>query len=132
MRGTWQTTSGGGGLALAVIAALVLIGSAAAAAARALASLLVTITIVLGSVIALAVIAGVVLLAHRARQDRPGRSISARPVYRLPPESRPQLEGSDKPAIGPGREVHIHLHGLTPDQLAAIVTQRGAHLEENR
>ena len=27
-----------------------------------------------------------------------------------------------------GRELHIHLHGLTPQQIAAIVTQRGGTL----
>jgi len=28
--------------------------------------------------------------------------------------------------------VHLHLLGLTPEQLAAIVTQRGAYLEEDQ
>jgi hypothetical protein len=42
------------------------------------------------------------------------------------------LEGSHKPAIGPAREIHLHLHGLTPDQLAAILNPRGASREEDR
>jgi hypothetical protein len=30
------------------------------------------------------------------------------------------LEESHKPAIGPGREIHLHLN-VSPDQLAAIM-----------
>jgi len=33
-------------------------------------------------------------------------------------------------AVGPAREPH--LQGLTPEQIAAIVTQRGTFLEEER
>jgi hypothetical protein len=43
----------------------------------------------------------------------------------------PRLEGSHKPAIEPRRELgasevhhHLHLHGLTPYQIAAIVANR--------
>ena len=137
MRGTWQTTDSGGGtgLAVAVIIALVLLGSGvASAAASALASLLVTLAIVLGSVIGLAVLGGIGWLAYRARSgltrsDRPGRPIEARPVVQLPPVPRPDLSPPYKAAIEPGREIHLHFHGLTPEQIAAIVTQRGAYLE---
>ena len=72
----------------------------------------------------LAAVAGIAWLAHRARQDRPGRPIPARPVYQLPPEPPPSLEGSHNPAVGPARQIHLHLHGLTPEQIAAIVTNR--------
>jgi hypothetical protein len=134
VRGTWQTTgSGSGGLVLVVIAAVVLIGSGtASAAASALTSLLVTIAIIIGSVIALAILGGIAWLVYRARSDRPGRAIAAPVVSQLPPAGRPALEGSHNPAIEPAREIHLHLHGLTPDQVAAIVTQRGAYLEEDR
>lgn len=124
MKGTWQTTGSGGGSsgpALAVIVAVVLIGSGAvSAAASALASLLVTIAIVFGSVIGLAVLGGIAWLVHRARSDRPGRPIAARLMCPVPPAARPELEGSDKPAISPGREVHLHLN-VSPDELAAIM-----------
>jgi hypothetical protein len=125
MRGTWQTTDGGGGsgggLVLAVIAAAVLIGSGAASA---IASALVTILVIMGVVVGLAAIGGVALLVYRARQA----SSSALPMYQLPAEERPHLESPRKPAIGPGREVHLHLN-VTPDQLAAIMQH---HLEEDR
>ena len=124
MKGTWQTTDsggGGGGLVLVLIVAVVLIGSgAASAAASAVASLLVTLAIVLGVLVGLAVLGGVGFLVWRARQDRPGRPIAARLMYPVPPAARPELEGSDKPAIGRAREVHLHLN-VSPDQLAAIV-----------
>ena len=124
MRGTWQTTyGGGGGLVLAVVAAAVLIGSGAASAAM---SAIVTILIVIGSVIGAAALGGIAFLVYRARQDRTERPISARPVYQLPREPRPELPPPHEAAIGPGRELHIHLHGLTPEQVAAILTHRHA------
>ena len=110
MRGTWQTTGGGGGggggLALAVIAAAVLIGSGAVSAAV---SALVTVAIIVGAVLVLAVAGVVAWLVYRARSvpapsDRPGRPVAAPVAYQLPPEVRPQLEESHKPAIEPPRE----------------------------
>jgi hypothetical protein len=123
MRGTWQTTSGGGGgsgggLVLAVIAAAVLLGSGAASA---IASALVIVAIIVAVAVALAVAAGIALLVYRARQDRPGQPIAARPVYQLAAEEvRPHLDASGRPAIEPPREVHLSLT-VTPDQLAAIM-----------
>jgi hypothetical protein len=134
MRGTWQgsgtwktTGGGGGGLVLVVIVAALAIGSGAVSAAV---SALVTVLIAAACITAAAVLTGIGVLIYRARQDRPGRPIAAPGVYQLPPEPRPELPPSRRAAIGPGRELHIHLHGLTPDQIAAIVTQRGAYLED--
>jgi hypothetical protein len=127
--GTWQTSGGGGGLLPAVIIAAVLIGSGAASAAV---SALEVIAIITGAVIGLAVLGGIAWLVYRARSaparsDRPGRPITARPVYQLPPDPRPELEESHKPAaIGPGREVHYHFH-VSAAELAAIVRN---HTEE--
>jgi hypothetical protein len=123
VRGTWQTTDSGGGLVLVVIVALVLIGSgAASAAASALASLVVTIAIVLGSVTVLAVLGAVAWLVYRARQDRPGTPIAARLVSQLPSEPRPQLEVPHNRAIEPPRnELHLHFHGMSPDEAAEAI-----------
>src|SRR5689334_1207209 len=118
MRGTWQTTdSGGGGLVLAVIAAAVLIGSGAASA---IASALVTVLIMVGVILVLAVAGVVALLVYRTRSERPERPIAPRPVYQLPPDPAPRLEESHKPAIGPARETHLHFH-VSAAELAAIM-----------
>ena len=127
--GTWQTTGGGGrgGLVLVLIVAAAVLGSGAASA---IASALVTILIIVAVVIVLAIAAGVAWLVYRARQVvnvRPP-DINARPAYQLAAEVRPHLEASGRPAIGPAREVHLHLN-VTPDQLAAIVRH---HTEEDR
>jgi hypothetical protein len=122
--GTWQTKGGGGGLVLVLIAAAVLVGSGAASA---IASALVTIAIIVAVVLVLAAAGGIGCLVYRTRSERPGRPVAARPVYQLPPEARPRLEESSNPAIGPAREVHLHLN-VTPDQLAAIMRH---HTEEN-
>ena len=63
----------------------------------------------------------VALLVYRTRSDRPGQPIAARPVYQLPPESRPQLEESSKPAIEPPRELHLHFHVADPAEAAEII-----------
>ena len=111
---------GGGGLVLAVIAAAVLLGSGAASA---IASALVTILIIAAVVLVLAVAGGIAWLIYRARQDRPGRPIAARPVYQLPPEARPRLEDSQSGHRAAAREVHLHFHGLPDDGTAGIIRQ---------
>ena len=125
MKGTWQTTDSGGGLVLAVIiAAAVLVGSGAASA---IASALEVLVIVAGCTIMLAVLGGITWLIWRARQASPGRPIAARPVYQLPPNRGPSCRHpTNRPSSRP-RELHLHLHGLTPEQIAAIVTQRGVY-----
>ncbi len=130
MRGTWQTTSGGsGGAAIAVIVALVLIGSGALTAImHALAVLLIAAAIAV-PVTAVSLIA---LAAIRTRSDRRGRPDGPVWVSREPPGLRPRLEVPHKPAIEPPRELgapevhhHLHLHGLTPEQIGEIIARRG-------
>jgi len=130
MRGTWQTTSSGsGGLGVAVIVALVLIGSGALTAImHALAVLLIAAAVAV-PVTAVSIIA---MAANRTRSERPGRPDGPVWVSREPSGMRPRLEVPHKPAIEPPRQLaapevhhHLHLHGLTPEQIAAIVTQRG-------
>jgi hypothetical protein len=114
------------------IATAVLIGSgAASAAALAIASALVTIAVILGCLTGLAFLGGIAWLVYRARQDGRGRPIATPAVWQVPPEARPRLEGFHISETDRGRELHIHLHGLTRQQIAAIVTQRGADLKED-
>jgi len=45
-------------------------------------------------------------------------------VYQLPPEVRPQLSESRKPALEPAHnELHLHFHGMTPAQVAEAIRQ---------
>lgn len=109
MRGTWQTDdhrAAGGGLVVLVIAGAVLFGSAAAAVATAvLVALIVAVVVV---VLAVAGTGG--YLVYRARH---GRALIAPPVVH-------QLPAPERAAIGPPRELHLHLHGVDPGQLAEL------------
>lgn len=119
----------GGGLVLLVVVAALAIGSGAASR---ITDAIVSLLIIVGVVIVLAVAGVVALLVWRTRSERPGRPAAARPVYQLPPDPRPELEESHKPAaieprhenhfpaIGPGREVHYHFH-VSAAELAAIM-----------
>jgi hypothetical protein len=123
-QGTGQTTGGGGGggLAVAVVLVLLLLGSGAAArAGHALMSAVVAALIALAVVLALAIVGGVALLVYRTRQERPGAPFSARLVSRVPPEPLPRLEEPYKPAVEPPRELHLHFHGASPQDVAAIM-----------
>lgn len=53
----------------------------------------------------------------------PPRPIAAPNVYRPPPAEPPRLEAAQPLAIEPPREVHNHIHGATPEDLAAILRQ---------
>jgi hypothetical protein len=130
MRGTWQTTGGSGpsvGVIVGVIAAAWLIGSGALAT---IVHAIAVVLIILGCTVALAVAGGIAVLILRARQDRPVAPIPARPVYQVPPEPRRELSPPYKAATEPGRELHLHFHGLSAEQIAAVVTRSNRQLEE--
>ena len=120
MRGTWQTTETGGrgGLVLAVVVVALAVGSGAASAAV---SALVTIAIIVASVLGLAAVGGLAWLAYRACQGSAGRPVAAPAVYQLPPAAPQRLEASQPLAIEPPREYHLHIHGVSADELAAII-----------
>lgn len=101
-------TSGGGGIVLVVVAALLAGhgGGLDAAAAAVVIALAVVVALAIGGLVA--------FLVYRARQNRPGRPISGPAVYRIPPETRPHLEGSHKPAL---EAPAVRLH---PEQLAEL------------
>jgi pimeloyl-ACP methyl ester carboxylesterase len=65
-------------------------------------------------------IGGIALLVYRPRRDRPGRPIPAPAMYQLPPAAPQDLEDPQRPAIEPGREIHLHLN-VSPGQLAVIL-----------
>jgi hypothetical protein len=127
VKGTWQTTDGGSGLGVAVaaIAMAVVIGSVAApviAVADALArAVLITAAVIVG----LAGLGLLALLGHRLRYRRPGGTTRAsflgtvqpRPTQALP-AAPPTSAALPPPAR---REVHLHFHGVTADDVAEIL-----------
>ena len=74
----------------------------------------------LGVITACAVMTGAAVVALMRWSDRR----AARPVHQLAAGVRPHLEASGRPAIGPAREVHLHLN-VTPDvaMTRALVTR---------
>ena len=116
MRGEWHTTSGGsgGGRGLLIVVVLVLLGSGAGAR---LASTLVAVLIALAVVVTLIVAAGAAWLVYRARHERSAVTYRAEPLTRNPGANTLQAPAIEPPVP---REVHLHLHGATPEQIAEI------------
>lgn len=126
MRGTWQTTGGGGGLGaiLGMIGAVVLVAAIAgpvAAAAAELARIVVTIVAV---VAALAVAGGAALLAYRVRHRHRPRALPSPGARVLPPGAAAPLQEPQRPAIEAARQVHLHFHGVTAEDVAAIIARQ--------
>ena len=115
MRGEWYTTtSGGSGGRLIAAVVLVLLGSGAGAR---LSAALVAVLIALAVMLALAVVGGVAWLVYRARHERPAVTYRAEPLTRNPGANTLQAPAIEPPVP---REVHLHLHGATPEQIAEI------------
>ena len=137
MRGTWQGSgtwqSGGpdlGGLVVPVVIAAV-----AVAVAEFVLSIIVWLAIAAGVVLVLAA-AGLIWWLRgapkrRAAYDaayhaafeahRPAQTVTTTVLPQVPQ----RFEAPERPAIGPAREVHLHLT-VPPDQLAAIMRRYGA------
>jgi hypothetical protein len=111
---------GGAGVVLLVILAAALLGPAVAAAAAALLHALLIAAVLILDLAAVGVVA---LVAYRVRQARPE---PPRVVHRITPAPwRPaQALPEPRPAMGRPTEVHLHLHGVTPADIAAILDHR--------
>jgi hypothetical protein len=116
-------THGGGGFdpmpILIIIGAIALAGPVAAAAAELL-HLLVIVLAVLAGVVGAGVAAYVAFrVSHRGQE-------TARALYRVtpaPPRPSP-LPSEPRPAIGAPREVHLHLYGVSAEEVAAAIRNR--------
>jgi hypothetical protein len=118
MRGEWYTTDSGGGIRAPLLAGgALLLAASGGAAAAAIATAVIVVLIVIGTLVVLAVAGGVALLAYRVRHGSPaGQGIVRAPiVHELPGPERPALEA---PAA---RELHLHFHGTSPEQVAEIL-----------
>jgi uncharacterized membrane protein YraQ (UPF0718 family) len=117
--------SGGSGLGevLVILLAVALLGPAVAAAVAELLHLLI---IVLAAVAALGAAGLAGLLAFRVRRRvedaaraGPPNLGAVSPLHRTARAARPLPE--PRPAIEAPRQVHIHLHGVTPEDVAELV-----------
>lgn len=122
----------GGGAGIIALVVLVVIGATVHAVWHTIVEVAEIAAWTVVGLAGLAAAAGIAWGVRRILQEAPRRPVSPGPVSQIPPGTRPRLEGSHNQAIEPPRELHLHLHGLAPGQLAAIVTQRGARLEEDR
>jgi uncharacterized membrane protein YraQ (UPF0718 family) len=125
MKGTWETTEGGGsglGMVLVIIVAAALLGPAVAAAVAELLHLLVLVLVAVAALGA-ACLAGLLAFGARRRLEDAARAEppnlgavsplhTARAAHQLP---------QPRPAIEAPRQVHIHLHGVTPEDVAELV-----------
>jgi hypothetical protein len=121
---------GGGGAGWAVL--LIIVAALAATAARALyaalAAALTDLLIVGGSVAGVAIASAIVVLAVRSgrepRDALPSRQ--ATPDTYKSINTRAELHPPSARALPPAREVHnhVHLHGLTPDQMAEVLRRQ--------
>ena len=130
MRGTWQTTDGGGGGAGLAVLALIAAAVLAVPVLTALARVLEVLAVVLGAVAVLAVLAGAGAVVYRLRRG-PAPAPRGRPghirVTHLPPAAGPAepLPAPRREAIGaPRPEVHVHFHGVTAEEVAAIIARQ--------
>jgi hypothetical protein len=105
-------TSGGGVVLLAVAALLAGRHGAPVGAA------LVAVLIALAAAVTLIAVAGAGWLAYRARRADVVQPVAPRLVA---PPARQELPGVEPHAIASPRELHLHLHELTPEQIAALL-----------
>jgi hypothetical protein len=113
---------GGSGLGTVVliIVAAALLGPAVAAAVAALLHLLVIAAVVLAAVAGAVDVALVAFRVSHRGQERARVLYGVTPV---PPQPSP-LRTEPQRAIEQPREVHLHLHGVSAEDIAAIIDRR--------
>ena len=118
MKGTWQTNSGSGVAVPLAIGAAVLAAAIAGPVAAAVGELLRALVIIAMVVVVLAVAATGVALALRLRHGPP----RALPRRVFGPASVHAAQDRTQPRALPARqEVHLHFHGVTAEDVAAIL-----------
>ena len=124
-------THGGGGFdpmpILIIIGAIVLAGPVLAAVAELIHILLIAVAVLAG----LAVVSVVAVLAFHVHRWRAGgtiqRSLPAAPRQRVvqgaPAARAVQAPREPQPALEAPQEVHLHLHGISAEDVAAILAR---------
>lgn len=121
--GTWQQTGGGGfdpAPLLIIIGAVLVAGPVMAAVAE----LLHLLVIVLVAAVAVMVVAAAGIIAWRWRhRGTPPRRPAWQELPR-PMPARPVQPRTERPAIEQ-RQVHLHFHGVTAEQVASVIREQG-------
>lgn len=117
----------GGGAAVAVLALFILVGAGSTIAA-ALADVLRVLALIACMTAGLAVTAtaGVVVWRVRHRNRPTPWTVTTLPGRQQVPVLPPAR--AERPALGRGSDVHLHLHGLSPADIAAAL----AHLNDTQ
>jgi hypothetical protein len=132
MKGTWQTDSGGSGSTgggLLILAAAVVIAAVAVPVIHALTALLEVVLVGVFSVAGLGIAGGIGYAAWRRQHP------AALPLWRVDPDAaaaeairtRQQAQlpaGAQRQGLPPSQvhnHQHLHLHGLSPEQVAEII-----------
>jgi hypothetical protein len=132
VRGTWQTDGGSSGSGLGtvvlVIVAAALLGPAVVSAATAVAvavAELVRIVLITVAVLAGLGAAGLVALAAvRVHRWRTGGTTRVSSLPAPPPWRAVQATTEPRRAIEAPRQVHIHLHGVSAEDVAELVRRQ--------
>jgi hypothetical protein len=114
-------TGGGIGAALAIGLGAVLAASIAGPVAAAVGELVRLVVIAVAVILGLGVAAVVALLVYRVRHRR---AIPPPPVLYPPPPARP-VQARTHPQAIERPAVHLHFHGITAEDVAAILGQHG-------
>ena len=126
--GTHTHGSGGSGIgmAAAVVLAAIVAASAAGPVVHAATDVIEVLAIVVAAIVGLALATGAALVAWRLRSVRQN---TPRVVHQVPPATRraaeslpaPQRSVAALPAPERSAEIHLHLHGMSAEDVAAII-----------
>jgi len=130
VKGTWQTDPGSGGMGAAIaVVAVVIIGAAIAGPVVHAVAELARLLLIAAAVLAVLAVAGgvtaLVLMRRRSARRAPYWATEARPARPVQARTAPR-ELPARPEV----HQHLHFHGVTPEEVAAIIDQRGAHRRE--
>jgi hypothetical protein len=123
VKGTWQTTDGGGsgaGSAVAVVVVALVAVAVLGPVVRAAVSLLETVLIVAGVLTGILALAAIAFAVWRLRHRSVSPGAAPWAVSRSPARELPRTQHR---AIEPPREVHLHFHNVSPEDIAAITAR---------
>jgi hypothetical protein len=128
---THPDSSGTGSAVLVVLA--VIVAAALARPVIAAVAELVRLVLIAGAVtLGLALTAGAALAAHRLRRRGPGAALVVHRVTPVTPRAAETLPAAPRPVIEtPRPEIHLHLHGVSAADIAAVISQHQHVIEED-